>query len=331
MKDSLLYYSIGPLLYCPANSETIVTSLLEEKLGTYFSLALCLEDTIRDDRVKEAEEQLIYSLTTLYTLKSTATCFIPKLFIRVRAAKQIPNLLNALGEARALVTGFILPKFCLENADTYLTTIQAVNACYEQTFYVMPILESPSMLHLGNRYEILYQLKEKLDQVSPLILNIRVGGNDLCHVFGFRRSINQSIYDIKPIAGLFSDIMTVFGPDYIVSGPVWEYYNGDGWDLGLTKELELDRINGFIGKTVIHPKQIPLVNESYQVSGVDYKDALSILDWDEDNKSMVSGNASAERMNEYKTHYHWARSIVMLAKVYGIKDSNATTGFPPNR
>lgn len=319
MKDSLLYYSIGPLLYCPANSENIVDSLLEEKLGTYFSLALCLEDTIRDDRVEEAEEQLIRSLSNLYIAKDSVNCFLPKLFIRVRDARQIPKLLSALGEARMLVCGFIIPKFCLENADVYIEAIKTANDCYNQTFYLMPILESPTMLHLGNRHDILYQLKEKIDTISPWILNIRVGGNDLCHVFGFRRAMTQTIYDIKPIANLFSDIMTVFGPDYIVSGPVWEYYNGKGWDKGLTNELELDRINGFIGKTVIHPNQIPLVNESFKVSSLDYQDALSILDWSEDNKSMVSGNASSERMNEYKTHYHWARSILMLAKAYGIK------------
>ncbi len=51
--------------------------------------------------------------------------------------------------------------------------------------------------------------------------------------------------------------------DYVVSGPVWEYYDGPGWESGLRQELEDDRLCGFVGKTVIHPKQIELVNEAY--------------------------------------------------------------------
>ena len=56
MKDNVLYYSVGALLYCPANKESIANSIINEKFGTKFSLALCLEDTINDDFVAESEE-----------------------------------------------------------------------------------------------------------------------------------------------------------------------------------------------------------------------------------------------------------------------------------
>ena len=65
MKNSKIYYSVGALLYCPANNERIVSSLIKEKFGRHFSLALCLEDTIRDDRVKEAEEILVNTINTI--------------------------------------------------------------------------------------------------------------------------------------------------------------------------------------------------------------------------------------------------------------------------
>lgn len=48
MKDSILYYSVGPLLYCPANHKSLANSLIHERFGRHFSLAVCLEDTIRD-------------------------------------------------------------------------------------------------------------------------------------------------------------------------------------------------------------------------------------------------------------------------------------------
>lgn len=36
--------------------------------------------------------------------------------------------------------------------------------------------------------------------------------------------------------------------------------------------MELDLLNGFTGKTVIHPNQIPVVNEMLRVSQRDYAD-----------------------------------------------------------
>ncbi len=82
----------------------------------------------------------------------------------------------------------------------------------------------------------------------------------------------------------------MFGMDYVISGPVWEYYNGAGWDSGLKAELAQDRLCGFTGKTVIHPNQIPLVNDAYRVSKEDYEDAKAILHWEETAPSLVHGN-----------------------------------------
>ncbi len=47
--------------------------------------------------------------------------------------------------------------------------------------------------------------------------------------------------------------------------------------------IELDLLNGFTGKTVIHPKQIAIVNTAMQVSQTDYEDACQILNWNQDN------------------------------------------------
>lgn len=319
MNNSPLYYSVGPLLYCPANNESIVNSLTNEKFGSKFSLAMCLEDTIRDDCVEDAEDKLINSLHKLQEALETRTFFMPKVFVRVRSAGQMQRLINAAESAAALISGFIAPKFSLNNADNYINTVTLLNETQNHRLWLMPIFEDPSLIHLQKRYDILYILKEKLDAVSEFILNIRVGGNDLCNLFGFRRSSSESIHSIKPVANILSDIMTVYGMDYVVSGPVWEYYNGKNWDTGLTHELKEDRLNGFVGKTVIHPKQISFVNQIYAVSTKDYEDARSILNWDSTSRSLVSGSTEKERMNEYKTHRKWAEKIIFLAEAYGIE------------
>lgn len=317
MKDSLLPYTVGALLYCPSTSTSIAKAVVEEQFDSPYSLALCLEDTIRDEHVSEAEATLINSLKTIYREKSVRSFYLPKIFIRIRSSCQIPSLFTHLGSAAKLITGFILPKFSLKNADSYIEEIAKLNQALTRTVYMMPILECPSIIHLKSRHDILYALKEKLDSAASCVLNVRVGGNDLCHTFGFRRHSTESIHSIKPVADIFSDIITVFGLDYVVSGPVWEYYNGKNWESGLRNELIQDRLCGFIGKTVIHPKQIAPVNEAYRVLSDDLADAKAILNWNANTPDLVSGSCQSERMNEYKTHYNWAMKILFLAQYYG--------------
>lgn len=319
MKNSSLYYSVGALLYCPANNTSIADSIINNKFGRRFSLALCLEDTINDNFVPQAEHLLTVSLEKIYRALSEMEFYLPKIFIRIRNSEQIPRLYHMLKKSASLVTGFIVPKFSLSNADDYIHTICNLNETAGQPVYMMPIYESPSIIDLRKRYDILYALKEKTDLIEELILNIRVGGNDLCHVFGYRRHADESIHRIRPIAQIFSDINTVYGMDYVISGPVWEYFNGTNWEQGLRNEISDDRLCGFTGKTVIHPRQISIVNDTYAVTAADFASANAILNWKKETPSFVSSDPGKERMNEYKTHTNWAQKILFLADCYGIR------------
>lgn len=320
MKDNIIYYSVGALLYCPANNTTVASSVINEKFGTNYSLALCLEDTINDNFVEEAERILINSVTKIYQAYQEKPFYMPKIFIRVRNPGQIIYLAKAAGESFSVITGFIIPKFALLNALEYINAIIKVNEITARKVYMMPIYEHSSIINLNDRAEILYGLKDILLKAGELVLNIRTGGNDLCHIFGFRRHSDESIHQIKPVANILSDIITVYGTDYVISGPVWEYYNGEDWESGLIQEIKDDKLCGFIGKTVIHPSQIAVFNKLYQVPKQDFTDAMSILNWDKSSHSYVSGNLPGERMNEYKTHYNWAKKISFLARVFGVED-----------
>ena len=105
MIDSKLYYSVGALLYCPANNKTIADSIICEHFGKQFSLALCLEDTINDQFLLEAETILIQTLQQIYQASQSNTFFLPKIFIRVRSSSQILSLLKRLGSASAILFG----------------------------------------------------------------------------------------------------------------------------------------------------------------------------------------------------------------------------------
>lgn len=320
MKNEQIYYSVGALLYCPANKESLADSVINEKFGKKYSLAICLEDSINDNFVAEAEVQLVSTVKKIYKELQTKDFYLPKIFIRVRKHEQIKKLYSSFEGEKEIITGFIIPKFSLDNSEDYIHAISDINEKSGRKLYLMPIYESSSIIDLRTRFGTLYTLKEKLSQIEELVLNIRVGGNDLCHNFGFRRHSDESIHRIKPVSDIFSDIVTVYGRDYVVSGPVWEYYSGENWQNGLIQEIQDDKLCGFIGKTVIHPNQIPVVNEAFKVLKADYDDAMALSGWNLKNDDYVQGSMSKERMNELKTHTNWAEKILFLAKEFGISD-----------
>ena len=248
---------------------------------------------------------------------------LPLMFFRVRSVEQFHSITSKLDqELLSVLTGFVFPKFCIDNAEGYFSHLRELNDRYGLNLYAMPIIEGREVAFKETRLASLLQIKQFLDANKELVLNVRVGGTDFSSAFGVRRGVDYSIYDIMTVSECLCDILNVFGRDneYVVSGPVWEYYSGYNWENGLIQELKDDKLCGFTGKTVIHPNQISVVNKVYQVTRSDFNDAKAILNWDKKSDSLVSGNLAGERMNEYKTHHNWAEKILFLAEVFGITD-----------
>ena len=314
---NLTGYDVGALLYCPANAHRgIAEALIGERIPQPFSLSFCLEDTVLEGALAEAEDSLERTLTRIAQAQREAEFYLPPIFIRVRTPRHLEHVIERYGSFFPLLTGFILPKFFIDNCGAYVQVIRGAGG----KFCYMPILESPAMVELESRHAGLARVQESLEPVSERILNIRVGASDLSNVFGLRRRVDTTIYELRPVANLLCDIVTAFARRYVVSGPVWEYYAGPGWAEGLRRETEQDLLSGFIGKTVIHPSQIPVVNRCLQVSQSDYADARAILDWDPARPQLVSSSAGSTRMNEYNTHLRWAQRTVRLAQRYGLRE-----------
>lgn len=312
-------YTVGALLYSPALNDKIAESIMKSKIKGKYSLSLCLEDSISDDSIEEAENQIEKTFKELYENRSEEINF-PKIFIRVRRPEQVLSLFKRLEKYQILFSGFIFPKYSLECADEYNKYMKKINEVSEKPIYMMPILESSEIIEVNTRAEYLYKIKEKIDEMSDIVLNVRVGGNDFCKEFNVRRHYSEMIYDITPVKNILSDIVTVFSRDYVVSGPVWEYFSGetDEWKKGLENEIKHDKLNCFIGKTVIHPNQIAVINECLKVRKSDYEDAENILNWGK-NALQVGKSGNGERMNEVKVHTKWAEEIKILAEIYGVK------------
>lgn len=322
MSREELALQVGALMYTPAVNAKIGIDIEKEKFGDKFSLALCMEDTITEEQVDCAEQQICKTLNYIAKFADHSSVYIPKIFIRVRYPAQILTMLDLISSSQGedLLIGFIAPKVTSRNVLVYRHIMNQVNnKRNERTspVYIMPILESGEFIHINNRANELSFIKQVLDDMRDWVLNIRVGGNDLCQHFGIRRNKDESIYDIKCVSNILADIVTTFSQDYIISGPVFEYFGGNEWEDCMRKEVRSDVLNGFIGKTVIHPAQIPIYNEAMKVSRTDYEDAKQIVDWNKD--LLVCASKEKERMNERNTHVNWANKILSLACYYGIR------------
>lgn len=323
-----LKYCVGPLLYMPALRSDIAEKIISFKKYRPVSIGICLEDTIRDDMVREAEKNMVSQIKILSDMiaesGSSDDQGLPLIFIRVRSPRQIATVTDMLGENISLICGFILPKIDDMVFSEYVSEIVKIKRA-GKNFCYMPIIENASLLGLKTRYDKLQRLHDMMAALRDCILNIRVGGNDFSGTLAMRNSISQTVYDIIPVANLLSDIAVTFTEDYVVSAPVWNYFdNGtdDRWRQGLSKEMILDRSMGFVGKTVIHPSQIPVVIENMKVSEQDLRDARLILDTADNDLQVIKGTAG-NRMYEHKVHRKWAERIIETASVYGTEKDGA--------
>lgn len=309
-----LELKVGPLLYMPALKEDISSKLISLRKSGLLSAALCLEDTIRDDMVEKAEDNLSKELKSIYEslcAGETAEEDLPMIFVRVRSASQIKKLIKKCGEPFDIISGLILPKI---DDITIIPYLEALSKT-ENAYPIMPIIENPSLLNPARRQKKLDCLYKTLSAVIDRIINIRVGGNDFSNAVGLCSDIDHTIYDLLPVSALLSDICAFFSPDFTVSAPVWNYFEGERWERMMIKEMEIDKCCGFFGKTIIHPNQISVALEGMKVLESEYIAAKKLLSSDGEIQVIKSGG----RMYENKVHSGWAEKVLNIARIYGVK------------
>jgi len=349
----LLEHALGATLYMPATRTTIAQDIIEGKLTGLMSMVLCLEDAIGDNEVIRAEGLLVHhieQLTLAVAQGGISRADIPLIFVRIRNVNQMQRLIEMLGENASLLTGFVFPKFTVANGAAYFAALAAINKSQAKSMYGMPILESPEVIYVESRHRNLLEIKQLLDQYRQLVLNVRMGATDFSGLFGLRRSPDMTIYDIKVIDSCITDIINVFTrPDsnYVMPGPVWEFYSSErvlkpqlrqgvfvdhlgqsgGRQMrdnlicrymdGLIHEIILDKANGLIGKTIIHPSHIKPVQALCVVTHEEYMDASSILASATGDVGVIASLYS-NKMNEIKPHLRWAEKIMIKSKIYGV-------------
>lgn len=231
----------------------------------------------------------------------------------------------------------------------YLSVIKKFNQSLDSghsIFGGMPIIESESIANVLFRLSELGALRELANKFHDVILCFRVGATDISAFYGIRRSKDFTIYQSQLLSNPLIDVVSVLSDSlnensFYVSGAVWEHFSNkdrlfkpqlraspfekresnklrtklllDDMD-GLIREVELDKINGFFGKTVIHPSHIALVNSLYVVPYEEYQDALDVLS----RETGVGTSENHDKMNESAPHRNWAEKIMLRAQIYGV-------------
>ena len=272
---------------------------------------------------------------------------LPLLFIRVRSADQITRLTSRLGRGLSVLTGFVLPKFTAVSGPAFLEALTGAEVLSGRRLLAMPVLESPELLHLETRAAALAAVARVIDKYRDRIPAIRLGVTDFCAAYGLRRTPDMTAYDVQLVASAIGDVVNVFGRSdgtgYTITGPVWEYFRtqermfkpqlrlspfrGRGAEAlrarliehdmdGLLREIALDRANGLLGKTCIHPSHVAPVHALSVVTMEEYSDAADILRTA--SGGGVLRSAYTNKMNEVKPHRSWAERTMLRAELFGV-------------
>ncbi|MFE0701242.1 HpcH/HpaI aldolase/citrate lyase family protein [Streptomyces sp. NPDC058872] len=343
-----LAVALGATLYSPATRPQLADAVRKQARRGVVSMVLCLEDSISDAEVETGEANLVRHFADLAAGAAADATPLPLLFIRVREPHQITDLVDRLGDSIGLLSGFVLPKFTEHRGRPFLEALTQAEQTSGRPLFAMPVLESPELLHLETRAETLAGIASITNKYRDRVLALRLGVTDFCSAYGLRRSPDMTAYDVKIVASVIADVVNVLGRSdgtgFTVTGPVWEYFRpgermfkpqlrrspfleGSAEDLrtaliehdldGLLREIELDRANGLLGKTCIHPTHVVPVHALSVVSHEEWSDAQDILRPERDGGGVLR-SAYTNKMNEVKPHRAWAERTLLRAEAFGV-------------
>ena len=316
--------ALGATMYVPAMHPAIRSVVSGERYPALRSVVLCLEDALHPDDVELGLGRLRTLLGHIVrepglplgasvstgggmagrTAGGTGRAARdvpragPRLFVRPRGLDMARRIAGFAGVAR--IEGFVVPKITAADVAPWWHLVSGT------PLRLMPTLESPWVFDPLALGEFVAALGE---QDRGRLVALRVGGNDLLSTMRLRRTRGATLHE-GPLAWGFSQIMCQLGSrGYPLTAPVFDVL--DDPDT-LARECRRDAAFGFVGKTAVHPDQIPVIEGAFAVTAEELAFAREALAPDADAVSRRSG-----RMLEPAVHGAWARRTVARAAAYG--------------
>ncbi len=290
------HLQLGASLYVPATRDDLVALGSGRKYPRLRSLIFCTEDGIRADEVELALHRLGEALPRLEPSPMLR-------FVRVRDPRVMERVL-ALPEI-GRVDGFVLPKATRRSMRDYLSLLAPGDP-----FLLMPTLETAEAFDAREMAAFRGLVSDAA--VRLRVLALRIGGNDLLHLLGVRRSPRRMIYETA-LGPVLSMLAATFLPHGLaLTAPVFE---GLAHPDVLQAEVVRDVEHGFLGKTAVHPDQVALIEAMYAVERHELEMAEAML---------APGVPAVFRMHgvmcEEATHRRWARAVRARAEIFGVTD-----------
>lgn len=328
--------ALGAALYTPGSRQDFGSKILSGQYsrGAFSGLTtliVCLEDAVADSELLAAEQNVVAQFKELAKASPFQLAEAPALFLRIRDSAQLDKIASLCGSSLNILTGIVFPKCLPEHLPAFFEALDRASETAGRMLYALPLLETKEVLYRETREQTLLELHQLLHAEVDRVLTVRVGATDFSSLYGLRRPAERTIYDIHVIRDCLTDVLNRFGraeDGFTVSGPVYEHFsaNQNGWlstvpEQMLWEEVQLDVLNGFKGKTCIHPSQISIVNAGHIVSLENYTDASLILA-ESGTRNGVLQSPKRNKMNEVKPHLSWARKIAAQAEIYGVLNEN---------
>ncbi len=311
-------WGLGATLYMPAVNRHAAAVLRAEPGAQAWgagSVVICLEDALSDADVGCALDVLRAALPLRAArLGDLAPGQRPRtmVFVRPRDLAMAQRIADLPGAGS--LDGFIIPKMTAGNARNWLAF------AHGRAARIMPTLEGAEFFDPAG----VGAIRDIFDaEGRGAILAVRIGGNDLLRCLGLRRTRGRTSHE-GPLAwplGLIATGLMAHG--YPVTAPVYDVI--DDLDT-LAREVARDVELGFVGKTAIHPAQVPVIHAALKVDPTDLHLARAILDDGAAAVFQIGG-----MMCEPATHRAWAGRIIAAAARWGLREPGPATAVQPRR
>lgn len=284
---------LGATLFIPASHSGLCAVLSGTKYPALRSTVVDFEDGIDPAQHETALEQfaaLLCGLTSVQLLR----------FVRPDSPSTLLKMLKMPHIDR--IDGFVLPKFGLDNATAWLEPFQ------HNTYVLMPSLEGTELF-----------CDQKIADIAAFLLPyrsripvVRFGLEDMFRHLGLSRTQGNKLKDIAAVCTVIGRLVTMLKPlGFSVSGGVYKFYRDAD---GLRNEAVWDLQQGLLGKTIIHPSQIEVIEAAYRVPAAEFERARRI-------KKMHGGVCGMDgTMLEPATQRPWAHTILKRAELYGVTE-----------
>jgi len=276
------------LVFVPGNNPRFL-----EKAKSLPADIVCfdLEDSVPDKEKKKARA-LIKN-----TLKQRKK-YSPDVFVRINSPDSGKITADLKEVVQKGIDGIVIPKV---NSANELKKIEKTISSLEKKRRIKGIRLMPSIesaLGVVNCYEIASSSK----RIDALVFGIFDLLNDMGieYTKGNPRGAKYSRYNV-PVAATAAGVVAIDG--------IWQDLKDKG---GFTKDCQVGKSLGYVGKSVIHPDQIKTVHKIFHPNKTEIKWAKKICDVYEKSTKKGKGATVVEGKMIDEVHYKRAKALLEI-------------------